>query len=184
MSRGNRRRWPSWNNLKRRLGLKGINIMGCCGSSKWLLDINIGEEPLIIRGDHSPTTFETIVQEPCSCINQMTPDNGTITMNLATALAADRKRINVGQNGGNYKVKPLKSIFRLYEDIDHDRDVNVADEDRGIGNVCSLCTERNKGVALIPCGHTYCRVCSRAMWLKKGSCPLCNRFITEILEIF
>ncbi|GJW08706.1 zinc finger, RING/FYVE/PHD-type containing protein [Tanacetum coccineum] len=131
--------------------------MGCCGSSKWLLDTDIGEEPFIVRGDQSPTTFETIVQEPCSCIDQMTPDNGTTTMNLATALAADRKRINVGQNGGNYKVKPLKSIFRLYEDIDHDRDVNVADEDGGIRNVCSLCTERNKGVALIPCGHTYCR---------------------------
>ncbi|PWA76731.1 Zinc finger, RING/FYVE/PHD-type [Artemisia annua] len=174
MNRGNRRRWPSWNNLKKRLGLKRINIMGFCGSSKWFLDTDKDEEPLIIRGDQSPTTFETIVQE--------SPDHGTITMNLATALAADRKRTKVGQNGGN-KVKPLKSIFRLYEDIDHGRDEKVADEDGGIGNMCSLCTERNKGAALIPCGHTYCRVCSRAMWFKKGSCPLCNRLITEILEI-
>ncbi|GJU39519.1 hypothetical protein Tco_1192476 [Tanacetum coccineum] len=50
--------------------------MGCCGSFKWLLDINIGEEePLIVRGDESPVTFETIVQEPCNCIDQMTLDN-------------------------------------------------------------------------------------------------------------
>nr|GEV43286.1 phospholipase-like protein [Tanacetum cinerariifolium] len=76
MSRGNRRRWPSWNSLKKRLDLKRINIMGCYGSSKWLLDINIGEEePLIVKGDESPITFQTIVQEPCNCIDQMTLDN-------------------------------------------------------------------------------------------------------------
>ncbi|GJU64848.1 ATP sulfurylase 1, chloroplastic [Tanacetum coccineum] len=35
----------------------------------------IGEEPLIVRGDESPITSETIVQEPCNYIDQMTHDN-------------------------------------------------------------------------------------------------------------
>uniref|UniRef100_A0A6N2KXR7 RING-type domain-containing protein n=1 Tax=Salix viminalis TaxID=40686 RepID=A0A6N2KXR7_SALVM len=56
----------------------------------------------------------------------------------------------------------------------------------GVGNdtVCCVCMGRKKGAAFIPCGHTFCRVCSRELWLNRGSCPLCNRSILEILDIF
>lgn len=184
MERGERRRWPSWKNLKQRIGWKRINIMGICGTSNWVLHNNTGEEPLMTSGDQSPAALE-IINPPRSSIGQVPA--GT-TMNLATALAADRRQLNVGATDG-MKAEPLKSIVRLFEGIDG-RNVKVAEDDddvsggRGIGTLCCLCTERNKGAALIPCGHTYCRVCSRAMWSKQGSCPLCNRSITEILEIF
>lgn len=181
---GYRWRWPSWKNLKPRLGWNRINILGCCGSSNWVLDNNAGEQPLMIPEDQSTAAFETINQE--SCIGHIPGDN--TTMNLATALAADRRQINVGPIDG-MMLKPLKSVVRLFEEIDGRDVVKVAANinnrgGEGIGTLCCLCTERNKGAALIPCGHTYCRVCSRAMWLKQGSCPLCNRSITEILEIF
>nr|GMD28016.1 LON peptidase N-terminal domain and RING finger protein 3-like [Ipomoea batatas] len=43
---------------------------------------------------------------------------------------------------------------------------------------------RHKGEPFVPCGHTFCRLCSRELWAEKGNCPLCNNFILEILDIF
>ncbi|KAI3815097.1 hypothetical protein L1987_14752 [Smallanthus sonchifolius] len=87
--------------------------------------------------------------------DQSPAGDGT-TMNLATALAADRRQMNVGHTDG-MMVKPLKSIVRLFEI--EDRDVKAAEDGGGvIGSLCCLCTDRYKGAALIPCGHTYCRL--------------------------
>ncbi|THU55555.1 hypothetical protein C4D60_Mb11t07810 [Musa balbisiana] len=59
-------------------------------------------------------------------------------------------------------------------------------EDVGSGTmyVCCVCMVRHKGAAFIPCGHTFCRLCSRELWVNHGSCPLCNGYILEILDIF
>lgn len=51
-------------------------------------------------------------------------------------------------------------------------------------NNCCVCMVRHKGAAFIPCGHTFCRLCSRELWVQRGNCPLCNNFILEILDIF
>jgi hypothetical protein len=64
------------------------------------------------------------------------------------------------------------------------------EEDDGEGqeeemvHVCCVCMVRHKGAAFIPCGHTFCRLCSRELWVSRGNCPLCNGFIQEILDIF
>jgi len=64
------------------------------------------------------------------------------------------------------------------------------DEDDGEGreeemvHVCCVCMVRHKGAAFIPCGHTFCLLCSRELWVSRGNCPLCNGFIQEILDIF
>lgn len=50
--------------------------------------------------------------------------------------------------------------------------------------VCCVCMVRHKGAAFIPCGHTFCRLCSRELRLSRGNCPLCNVFIQDILHIF
>ncbi|KAL8092750.1 hypothetical protein AgCh_034852 [Apium graveolens] len=52
------------------------------------------------------------------------------------------------------------------------------------GGGCCVCMVRDKGSAFIPCGHTFCRLCSRELWVKRGNCPLCNTKILEILDIF
>ncbi|XP_041990590.1 RNA-binding protein MEX3B-like [Salvia splendens] len=52
------------------------------------------------------------------------------------------------------------------------------------GENCCVCMVRHKGAAFIPCGHTFCRLCSRELWVQRGNCPLCNNFIVEILDIF
>lgn len=49
---------------------------------------------------------------------------------------------------------------------------------------CSVCMVRRRGAAFIPCGHTFCRLCSRKLWASRSNCPLCNGFILEILNIF
>ncbi|KAG8489570.1 hypothetical protein CXB51_017780 [Gossypium anomalum] len=49
---------------------------------------------------------------------------------------------------------------------------------------CCVCMVRHKGAAFIPCGHTFCRLCSRELWVQRGNCPLCNGTIQEILDIF
>lgn len=55
----------------------------------------------------------------------------------------------------------------------------------GVGESgCCVCMVRHKGAAFIPCGHTFCRVCSRELWVSRGNCPLCNGYILEILDIF
>ncbi|CAI9300816.1 unnamed protein product [Lactuca saligna] len=51
-------------------------------------------------------------------------------------------------------------------------------------NNCCVCMVRHKGAAFIPCGHTFCRLCSRELFVQRASCPLCNNLILEILDIF
>lgn len=49
---------------------------------------------------------------------------------------------------------------------------------------CCVCMVRSKGAAFIPCGHTFCRLCSRELWVQRGNCPLCNTRILEVLDLF
>lgn len=49
---------------------------------------------------------------------------------------------------------------------------------------CCICMVGRKGAALIPCGHTFCRSCSKHLWAHRGACPLCNTLITQVLDIF
>ncbi|RRT48237.1 hypothetical protein B296_00030234, partial [Ensete ventricosum] len=75
------------------------------------------------------------------------------------------------------------------EEEDEEEEEEVAeDEGEGGGDgmlyVCCVCMVRHKGAAFIPCGHTFCRLCSRELWVSRGNCPLCNGYILEILDIF
>ncbi|XP_020248227.1 pre-mRNA-splicing factor cwc24-like [Asparagus officinalis] len=78
------------------------------------------------------------------------------------------------------------------EDDDDDEDYDDGDDDgdgddggdEGMYNACCVCMVRHKGPAFIPCGHTFCRLCSKELFVSRGNCPLCNGFILEILNIF
>ncbi|XP_025801629.1 uncharacterized protein LOC112881152 [Panicum hallii] len=54
----------------------------------------------------------------------------------------------------------------------------------GVGGRCCVCVARGKGAAFIPCGHTFCRACARELRAGRGSCPLCNATIREVLNLF
>ncbi|XP_022147824.1 baculoviral IAP repeat-containing protein 7-like [Momordica charantia] len=105
-------------------------------------------------------------------------------MNLAMALAAERNLR--GDEGGPAGAGDVKSLMRLFEEMDGVdwKTKRKEGENNGVDWMCCVCMERSKGAAFIPCGHAFCRVCSRELWLNRGTCPICNRSIIEILDIF
>lgn len=70
------------------------------------------------------------------------------------------------------------------EEEEEEEEGDVEENAGGIEYNCCVCMVRHKGAAFIPCGHTFCRLCSRELWVQRGNCPLCNGFILEILDIF
>ncbi|VVB07767.1 unnamed protein product [Arabis nemorensis] len=113
-------------------------------------------------------------------------------MNLATALAAERHyRQDTTEETATEtgSLTPLRvSLMRLLEETAGNETERLTASstvnNKGNDSVCCVCMGRNKGAAFIPCGHTFCRVCSREIWLNRGLCPLCNRPIIEILDIY
>ncbi|XP_031128631.1 death-associated inhibitor of apoptosis 1-like [Ipomoea triloba] len=188
--------------LKERLSFKAIN---CCGASWGLVPTTIsvrdnddddGEEEEV-----PPTeTTEAGAESPPVCAAADTPTGSG--MNLAAALAAERQYRAVqdsdgeaqsqipaaAENSGAGTTPPLRvSLMRLLEENDGETTATATEkESRAAGSeaLCCVCMGRKKGAAFIPCGHTFCRVCSRELWLNRGSCPLCNRSILEILDIY
>ncbi|KAG2248988.1 hypothetical protein Bca52824_088616 [Brassica carinata] len=134
---------------------------------------------------HSPTSREDEIQFVTGS------DTGSGSgMNLATALEAER--YNRGEPAVDMtprRVSLMRLLDETAEGVDDDgRETEISTASLGTltGNdsVCCVCMGRKKGAAFIPCGHTFCRVCSRELWLNRGSCPLCNRPIIETLDIF
>ncbi|KAG4948822.1 hypothetical protein AAZX31_15G107600 [Glycine max] len=174
---GTRRR----RSLKERFGFIG---MGCCGAS-WgfrsdALSVNQGEQ------EQQQETDPGRVAAP-ECVGPAGSGSG---MNLAAALAAERQLRVPQEEGGGVRAPWRVSLMRLLEETEGG-DAATAEKEKekeenvlGNDSVCCVCMGRKKGAALIPCGHTFCRVCSRELWLNRGSCPLCNRSILEILDIF
>ncbi|KAK7395458.1 hypothetical protein VNO78_16017 [Psophocarpus tetragonolobus] len=102
-----------------------------------------------------------------------------VTMSLMDLLEeTDRE---MGLEGSRY-------ILNDDEDFDEDEDEDGENDDEdGVGSMeysCCICMVRHKAAAFIPCGHTFCRLCSRELMISRGNCPLCNNFILEILDIF
>ncbi|KAL5729813.1 hypothetical protein ACHQM5_002710 [Ranunculus cassubicifolius] len=187
----NRRRKKS---LKERLGFAG---MGCCGGASWT--VRNSSADMIIREEQvEEDSTNTGQNQPEECISDqdcIEESSAAAGMNLATALAAERqlRAQNEGDNDSvdpavvNADVVPIStplrvSLMRLLEEAD-----GVDEKKRGLGGsdgMCCVCMGRRKGAAFIPCGHTFCRMCSRELWLNRGSCPICNRSILEILDIY
>ncbi|KFK28795.1 hypothetical protein AALP_AA7G049300 [Arabis alpina] len=166
--------------LKERLRFKCI---GCCGPTWGLrLTNNSQSQSQSSREDEEETETET---ETGSI-----PGSGT-GMNLATALEAERYNNGRELTVTEDDMTPTRiSLMRLLEETAErdgkETEMLTASNGTLMGNdsVCCVCMGRKKGAAFIPCGHTFCRVCSRELWLNRGSCPLCNRPILEILDIF
>ncbi|CAA7031009.1 unnamed protein product [Microthlaspi erraticum] len=176
--------------LKERLRFKCI---GCCGPT-WGLRLTNSTTTL-----HSPTPSsreDDEIGEQSDTRIVPGSDHGSGTgMNLATALEAERYNRGDPTEAAEIMTPRRVSLMRLLEETtervvaaDDGRETEIVTASIGTltGNdsVCCVCMGRKKGAAFIPCGHTFCRVCSRELWLNRGSCPLCNRPIIEILDIF
>ncbi|CAL5183960.1 unnamed protein product [Lathyrus oleraceus] len=178
--------------FKERFGFIGI---GCCGATRGFRSSSSSSSSQLPQQQISDTDP---VQDPSVCLGPNPTASGSSSgnMNLAAALAAERHlRRPAVENivgGGRTPGTPWRvSLMRLLEETENGdtvaaKAVTEVKESGVAGNdsVCCVCMGRNKGAAFIPCGHTFCRVCSRELWLNRGSCPLCNRSILEILDIF
>lgn len=179
--------------FKERIGFKG---MGCCGAT-WGFGFAGGD--VIDADEAAEISRRRNEREEVTAVNTP-PGPASTGMNLAAALAAERcyRTAEGGTAGGGSGSAsgrvaemaggtPLRvSLMRLLEEADGGEwgTAEYEEEEKRNGSVCCVCMRRKKGAAFIPCGHTYCRVCSRELWLNRGSCPLCNRSINEILDIF
>ncbi|XP_075106485.1 uncharacterized protein LOC107816178 isoform X1 [Nicotiana tabacum] len=197
--------------LTERLGFSGP--IACCGSTLCLRPASLSvvdddddsEEPLQAPseaagvGGQAPPEIESALV----CLAHIPAGSG---MNLAAALAAERNLrsaqdsspsqisgpgpntspLRPNNNGpGTGQETPFRmSLMRLLEETDGCDAKGEVKEGVGNDTMCCVCMGRKKGAAFIPCGHTYCRVCSRELWLNRGYCPLCNRSIIEILDIY
>ncbi|KAJ8500108.1 hypothetical protein OPV22_010660 [Ensete ventricosum] len=161
-----RRKWMS---LKQRLAL-----MGCCASSWGFRASN----PTLITDEIYPE------EQAEEVVVGMGGATSAEEMNLAEALAAERNyraasAAEVGRVEGKRMEAPMPvSLMRLLEE---------GEENGGGGEgwcCCCVCMGGRKGAAFIPCGHTFCRLCARQLLADRGTCPLCNRPILDILDIF
>ncbi|XP_060189832.1 uncharacterized protein LOC132618848 [Lycium barbarum] len=186
--------------LTERLGLKGI---GCCVSTWGILPattLNVVDDEnddVEVTSHHIHTPPETPSATPCLAV-----EGSSSRMNLAAALAAERQdssgsRPDLNLNSGLLRpdsdgpgtivpgTPPRMSLMRLLEETEvYEGELLMEKEEVGNDSVCCVCMRRKKGAAFIPCGHTFCRVCSRELWVNRGNCPLCNRSILEILDIY
>ncbi|KAK9757176.1 hypothetical protein RND81_01G145800 [Saponaria officinalis] len=109
------------------------------------------------------------------------PANQPMRMSLMDLLEETDRQ--AGIDGPTYRLDDEDE--EDYEDEDEEEEDEVVDEELGKGEICcSVCMVRHKGSACTPCGHTFCKLCSKELFVQKGNCPLCNNFILEILEIF
>lgn len=100
-----------------------------------------------------------------------------VRMSLMALLAETDRQ--TGLNGSAFLMET--------EDGEEEEEEDVAEKSGsgwGREHKCCVCMLRRKGAAFIPCGHTFCRLCTRELWVQRGHCPLCNTLILEILDIF
>ncbi|XP_028790825.1 uncharacterized protein LOC114746714 [Neltuma alba] len=78
-----------------------------------------------------------------------------------------------------------EEVYQRIKMVEKEEEEEEEDSKRwSIQENCCVCMVRHKGAAFIPCGHTFCRQCSRELWVSRGHCPLCNNVILEILDLF
>ncbi|KAK9944799.1 hypothetical protein M0R45_010349 [Rubus argutus] len=119
-------------------------------------------------------------EEGASGATVTSPEPEPVRMSLMDLLEETDRQM--GLEGGRYTMGD--------EEEEEEEEEQAAEEEEeedvvgGAEHSCCVCMVRHKGAAFIPCGHTFCRMCSRELWVQRGNCPLCNNFILEILDIF
>lgn len=173
-----------WKNLKRRLKFSGLGA--CCGPCR-----KMRVSSLLVEEEEEEENEAQIYRDEDAqyYVDEEEPiieaHYGGRRLNLAMVLEAERME-------NMTPTTQLKTLMRLFQETDISEDeknnnnnnMPHSKKDSEIDTVCCVCMERNKGAAFIPCGHTYCRICSRELWFNRGLCPLCNCSIDDILDIF
>lgn len=170
---GGDRTTSKWTTLKQRLRFDWV---GCCGKPL-TLRLRQSETPIVVDDDDEEESQNRVIDLTGSgtgteldCLTR------GVTRNLAEALAEERLAHVTAEETSVAKV-PLMRLLAESDGCDSTTCL-------GSDTLCCVCMGREKGAAFIPCGHMYCRVCSREIWMNRGTCPLCNRSIFDVLDLY
>ncbi|MBA0802723.1 hypothetical protein Gohar_012997 [Gossypium harknessii] len=124
------------------------------------------------------------VEQAAVTVNNAPPaSEEPVRMSLMELLEETSQQM--GLMGSSYIISDAGEEYEKEEVTDEEEDEKeVVQSSGGMEHACCVCMVRHKGAAFIPCGHTFCRLCSRELWVQRGNCPLCNGSILEILDIF
>uniref|UniRef100_A0A1J3FNM2 Postreplication repair E3 ubiquitin-protein ligase RAD18 n=1 Tax=Noccaea caerulescens TaxID=107243 RepID=A0A1J3FNM2_NOCCA len=81
------------------------------------------------------------------------------------------------------------SRYAMDDEEEYEEEEEEDEEEDGHGGgegelSCCVCQVKIKGASFTPCGHTFCKLCSKELMAQKGHCPVCSSFVLEFLEIF
>ena len=102
---------------------------------------------------------------------------------LRSYLYSDRNDGKLISYGGSYFQiigNTIKSKCLTINDYIDNRIKNRYKLDDDFLILCDICMESDKTIALIPCGHVYCELCSKDL----KDCPVCREKIREKLKLF
>ncbi|XP_010464291.1 PREDICTED: E3 ubiquitin-protein ligase RNF34-like [Camelina sativa] len=103
------------------------------------------------------------------------------TMSLMDLLEETDRQM--GLTGSRYAMDDEEE----YEEEEDDENYEEEGDGHGGGEgelSCCACMVKIKGASFSPCGHTFCKLCSKELMAQKGHCPVCSSFVVEFLEIF
>lgn len=175
----------TWKNFRDKLRLKHANTMWSSAmqraNNQMMLSTRVPASDPDIESPSSRRSSSLRLQTNLSSLSNedfseeeegetQTEGEGSVRMSLMSLLAESDREMGIDS---------------AYHEIDQAQiEEEEEEEENGDNFDCCVCMERHKGSAFIPCGHTFCRLCSRELFVQRGNCPLCNGFIVEILDIF
>ncbi|KAG2318190.1 hypothetical protein Bca4012_040322 [Brassica carinata] len=102
------------------------------------------------------------------------------TMSLMDLLEETDRQM--GLTGASYAMDEEEDE---YEEEDEEEEEEDGGRGGGEGEAnCCVCQVNIRGATFTPCGHTFCKLCSKELMAQKGHCPVCSSFVIEFLEIF
>ncbi|KAL4587957.1 hypothetical protein LXL04_000834 [Taraxacum kok-saghyz] len=89
-------------------------------------------------------------------------------------------------HGSNYAAGPDEHVEEHHEEPEPEPVPEPKQEEEDIGdcNICGGCKVKHKGTAFGPCGHTFCKNCTKELHVSIGNCPTCSNYMLEILDIY
>ncbi|KAJ0249615.1 hypothetical protein HA466_0150840 [Hirschfeldia incana] len=103
------------------------------------------------------------------------------TMSLMDLLEETDRQM--GLTGARYAMDDEEDEYEEEEEEEEEEDDGHGGGGEGEASCC-VCQVRIKGAASTPCGHTFCKLCSKELMAQKGHCPVCSTFVLEFLDIF
>lgn len=158
----------------------------CASSSNLEVTVHPTEDFLShARGSRSEPN-DTILDSPSDAVATGNSLDATAQQQLETANCT-RVSLMTLLHEESVAVESVDAV-NVVEEVGHVQ-AGVPQEEKVVGEeplalLCCVCMVRRKGAALIPCGHTFCRICSKQLFAGRGACPLCNNLIVQLLDIF